>query len=929
VRQGAPAWREDQVLVLDGLLRDLPLLRESGAPAPFAILCTGDVGSTGALLHDDEYDRALDWFAQLRVASGADALFCVPGNHDVQRTPGRSRAALRLIDGVRDGRDELDDAYNDPTDREILVERFEHYRQFAARAGAPTARDPVSAWRVEEQHGGQLIRLVGLNTAVLCNDDTDERKLRTGLQQFGQAFGGAGEEALTIVLAHHPLDWLEAADRNRFEAHLFNQAEVFLHGHLHAPSSELRVKGHGREFVTITAGAVHGDRTGDRRHGYSIAGLFRTTHGQLVVRVWPRRWVERERRFVLDAENVAEPRIYAEYPLPQRMGTVVAAPRRAAGLRGLSDRLIERVGARRTAFPTDLSIAELRERGLTIAARLSTGSGVEESPGGLVAQLFAGRSVLALGRPGSGKTVLVHETALRLRDRGRVPLIVDLATLPTTPANMDELIGALDEEHTPASDEQIVLLVDGVDEQIAGGTPAAEVADYLRALASLAPTLVSCRDKDYEQRLAAMVATNLFATVASIQPWRPAVEFADFVERLAAAGLLTGASVVERVEASAALSGLVERPLLARMLTFVAQDAPDRVLPAESTSLYQAYLGKLGVTATAGVQRLGCESVTEATRLWREAAWHVHRNRLPVDAVPVDALLGQFRDSGVEAECTYRALSSILDMRADPSTTAAGFVHYSFYEFLVAQHVAEGLARAHDADDPAVAARLLDVDLPQEIRRHLTSLLRRTTLDVYAWPGWLARVYRAAKGTTEQQRTIRNLVAYLSCRLNVPATSELRSLLEDERDPFLRNSLMWGLVRLDDRLALEQYLEELQGDELASLNRGYLLYYFGDLERGDPPYEDNPPFVAWDHTRKRLLVRYGDDEAYAATVPTRRVIDLYTLCDFAVVRGQRLTPEEGVVIDRRRRELDDAKLSPEATESLDENLRRVGVGAAA
>lgn len=692
VRQGSPEWREDQSLILDALLRDLPRLRQAGAPAPSAILCTGDVAATGALVHEYEYDTALDWLNSVREISGAHELFCVPGNHDVQRTKAEARGDLRLLAEVRDGRDELDTAYGHEPDRRILVARFEHYQQFAVRAGATVGDDAVSAWRFEQEHGGEVIRLVGINTAVLCNDDADEHRLRTGLRQLRQAFGGiTDDDAITIVMAHHPPHWLADEDRDRLQAHLLSEAEVFLHGHIHEPASERRVGGDGRELVTITAGAVHGDRTGDRRHGYSIGGLFRTKNDRLLVRVWPRRWVERDRRFVLDAENVRESRAYAEHLLPERRLRHMPARPRPRGLRGLADRLITRIGARRTAFPTDLSIAELHEQGLTIPARLSTATGADRGLEDLVSGLAGGGSALALGRPGSGKTVLVYEIALRLKEEGRVPLAVDLAILSMTPATLGELIEVLAGEPLPrTADDGVVLLVDGIDEQLAGGATAANVAAQVEALAALAPTLVSCRGEDYERRLAALVPTDLFETMATLQPWRPELEFAAFVERLVEATMLDDGSVIERVGTSHELRRLVERPLLARMLTFVAQGAADRVLPADATALYESYMSRLGVTTTAALRRVGCDSVMEATRVWREAAWHVHRHHLHADAVPLEALLGRFRDEGIDPECTYRALSAVLDVRPFPGSTAAGFAHYSFYEFLVAQHVAEG-----------------------------------------------------------------------------------------------------------------------------------------------------------------------------------------------------------------------------------------------
>jgi hypothetical protein len=146
---------------------------------------------------------------------------------------------------------------------------------------------------------------------------------------------------------------------------------------------------------------------------------------------------------------------------------------------------------------------------------------------------------------------------------------------------------------------------------------------------------------------------------------------------------------------------------------------------------------------------------------------------------------------------------------------------------------------------------------------------------------------------------VRNLLTYLASRLEVPADEPLLELLNQETSPFLRNSLFWALAQGGNWNTTSKYLSELKSDEqLASYNRGYTLYYYGDLAASaGPPHSDDEPDRTWSRTREALNQRYNAS-SYASTALARKAIDMYTFCDIARVRDQLLTAEEQ---DRFRR----------------------------
>jgi len=616
--------------------------------------------------------------------------------------------------------------------------------------------------------------------------------------------------------------------------------------------------------------------------------VWQDAAGALSLRVWPRRF-SGARVFVADTDDVPEGSAFASHPLhAPAQPTPVAA---GTALMGLAVERVNALGRRRTAFPTDLSLAELRERGLLVPARLKGHGDGPIDEQAVLDTVTAPSSVLVLGPPGGGKTVFAYEAARHLLDRGITALTLDLATLPDEPpSSLADLVRDVADLHADV-EGQIVLIVDGVDELLAGGVQVDRIAQRLESLAGLAGLIVTCRAYDYERQLAAVVRPELFSAIFHLQPWRVEPEFSNFVAQLVEARLLQDTSMVQRVAEDERLRLLVTRPLHARMLTYVAEDG----LPDDPSRLYEQYMGKLSAATASTLRRTDCR-VADVLAIWADAAWLTLVSGGRADSLPVDALLGAFRAQGIEPACAWRVLNPILDP-SPVGIAQAAFVHYSFYEYLVAHRVARELAAARDAGNSSRAAVALEHDLPQEVRRHLTALLRRTLLNAYDWPTWLVDVYSAIPAESDSRLVTCNLIAYIACRLEVPFVEDLRPLLDVTQDPFLRNSLMWALVRGDDHATLSRYTEELGTDgRLSALNRGYLLYYYGDIPVGHPPFVDEEPWRSWDHTRRKLVERFAAVERYGATPPSRKVIDLYTFCDFARVRGDRLSAEETALV---------------------------------
>ncbi len=310
----------DRALVLAALREDLVGAAKRGIPKLDALFVTGDVAWRGA---EGEYRVAGEWLAETARLAGIPegAIHVVPGNHDVDPTAKPEPAIARLVTSLRDGREGLDVALGDDGDRASLQKRLAPYLAFAARV-APRCAELF--WMHSFEVRGLRLRLVGLNTALLASaTEPDKGKLRLGKAQIAGALDKKGDDELIVVLSHHPFrgGWL--ADEGDADAWIRNHAHVHLFGHVKDHDSEDARSGAGGHFVRIAAGAAH--KAGGE-HGYSVAAIVGARDGSLSVRVWPRRWSDKNKGFRDDVDNTPERSGYAEHTLRLRVGVARSEP---------------------------------------------------------------------------------------------------------------------------------------------------------------------------------------------------------------------------------------------------------------------------------------------------------------------------------------------------------------------------------------------------------------------------------------------------------------------------------------------------------------------------------------------------------------------------------------------------------------------------
>jgi predicted phosphodiesterase len=293
--------------IREALLADLG---KEGRTKFDAIVVTGDIAYHGRA---DEFTRARAWLEEVRKAtnSSPEAIFAVPGNHDVDRDAVPKDSSLwDLHQGLRkemphqERLASLDKKLHDPFD---FLTALAAYRTFASECGCPTTTGEL-AWvqvlddghRLED---GTKVRFHGLNSALIS--DGEDKKANLLLSEIQFHHFDRKPDYVNIVLCHHPHAWL--LDGNEANDFFRTQAHVVLSGHDH----DVRCYREGNS-LRVFAGAVHPNRRDAHWEPcYHLLRLATTTtsHRELSASVETRIWRDHEKEFGPSAGARYEERI--------------------------------------------------------------------------------------------------------------------------------------------------------------------------------------------------------------------------------------------------------------------------------------------------------------------------------------------------------------------------------------------------------------------------------------------------------------------------------------------------------------------------------------------------------------------------------------------------------------------------------------------
>ena len=275
------------------------------------VFFTGDLTFQGSPADFEAVDRLFnDLWAEFRRLGCAPVLVVVPGNHDLVRPSDTSRPeVLALLAWHRDAR--VRGAFWDARNAQYQAVIDQAFAPFTAWYAGWRKAHPHEwydslqaglipgdfAMTVDKQ--GIRVGIVGLNSSFLqLTGDNYRKRLDLDLAQLNKVCGSeAGNWWKTlnasILLTHHPSDWLmneqgfyaEIAQPERFLLHLY--------GHMHESAVEY-IRTGGQLPVRMAQGAslfgleTIGSKT-KRIHGYSGGRLdVDTSQARGKLRIWPR-----------------------------------------------------------------------------------------------------------------------------------------------------------------------------------------------------------------------------------------------------------------------------------------------------------------------------------------------------------------------------------------------------------------------------------------------------------------------------------------------------------------------------------------------------------------------------------------------------------------------------------------------------------------
>lgn len=233
---------------------------------PDLIFCTGDIafGEASLMPLTDQYAQAKIFFDDLLTVCGQtgvplpkERLFIVPGNHDVNRNNINPDAQSTLTTWASEASDHIEtinQRFNDrPAVFKDAIKRLDEYAQFV-KDYLPHQHDAGGRHHYASitNFNGLKVGIAGFNSAWSCSGSEDDRNIWLAANwQFNSAHQALKDADVCIGLMHHPVDWLNIADRDIANRRIASDYDFWLHGHSHS-AWVTPIQSH----IVVTAGAV-------------------------------------------------------------------------------------------------------------------------------------------------------------------------------------------------------------------------------------------------------------------------------------------------------------------------------------------------------------------------------------------------------------------------------------------------------------------------------------------------------------------------------------------------------------------------------------------------------------------------------------------------------------------------------------------------
>jgi len=284
------------------------------------VLICGDIAFGGKA---EEYTAASKFLSQLctKLNISEEAVYCVPGNHDVDQDVPRNSPAVKLLQDklaaaadLKIFDDYLGKIYRDPKSAELIFAPIERYNtEFAGQYGcymAPTDLDWQQTMQLSEKYN---LCIMGINSTIISNEDDHaskdiERLMRIGQLQMPKRM----DNTIYLTLCHHPPEcWSDP--ESKLQKKMDDRVSLQLYGHKHLQTITKRT-----DSLIIGCGATHPSRWEPNwipRYNWITLNLHSDSVTDcLNVKIYPRVLNEQECRFEED-KHLCKDKIYCEYML--------------------------------------------------------------------------------------------------------------------------------------------------------------------------------------------------------------------------------------------------------------------------------------------------------------------------------------------------------------------------------------------------------------------------------------------------------------------------------------------------------------------------------------------------------------------------------------------------------------------------------------
>lgn len=269
------------------------------------VLICGDIAFSGKV---EEYATAKSFLDQICEIIGIEksAVFCVPGNHDIDQDIANKEPAIKLLQtnlATQKGQvkydDELAKTFRAEETAKLLYLPLKEYNNSFAEQYKCGVLQGEYEWRHEIAFSEKYkLCILGMNSTIISNSDdhstTSERLMRIGNIQIPRRERGI----IYLSLCHHPVEcWDDAT--GELANKMNERVAVQLYGHKHLQTIEMN----GNSLV-IGSGATHPSRWEPGwvpRYNWLQLELDESNNKDILkVRIYPRIYSETLNKFICD-----------------------------------------------------------------------------------------------------------------------------------------------------------------------------------------------------------------------------------------------------------------------------------------------------------------------------------------------------------------------------------------------------------------------------------------------------------------------------------------------------------------------------------------------------------------------------------------------------------------------------------------------------